>query len=83
LPPPVLVFYLNRHWRERDGGQLAIYDSEGREIRRIQPRAGTLVMFLSQTVPHAVLPTRRWRASIASWMRIRDLSGPLASLDRF
>ena len=78
-----LVFYLNRHWRERDGGQLAIYDSEGREIRRIQPRAGTLVMFLSQTVPHAVLPTRRWRASIASWMRIRDLSGPLASLDRF
>lgn len=78
-----LVFYLNRHWRERDGGQLAIYDNEGREIRRIQPRAGTLVMFLSQTVPHAVLPTRRWRASIASWMRIRDLSGPLASHDRY
>lgn len=78
-----LVFYLNRDWKERDGGQLAIYDDAGRERRRIQPVAGTLVMFLSQTVPHAVLPTSRWRASIASWMRVRDLSNPLASLDRF
>lgn len=78
-----LVFYLNRDWREQDGGQLAIYDDDHREIQRIQPRAGTLVMFLSQTVPHAVLPTRRWRASIASWMRVRELANPLAGLDRF
>ncbi|WP_081622685.1 2OG-Fe(II) oxygenase [Thioalkalivibrio sp. ALM2T] len=78
-----LVFYLNRHWRTRDGGELAIYDRDAREIQRIQPRAGTLVMFLSQDVPHAVLPTRRWRASIASWMRVRDPAGPLASLDRY
>lgn len=78
-----LVFYLNRHWRTRDGGELAIYDSDACEIQRIQPRAGTLVMFLSQDVPHAVLPTRRWRASIASWMRVRDPAGPLASLDRY
>ncbi|WP_369699443.1 2OG-Fe(II) oxygenase [Thioalkalivibrio sp. ALJ5] len=77
-----LVFYLNRDWHERDGGQLAIYDDADRECQRIQPTAGTLVMFLSQSAPHAVLPTRRWRASIASWMRVRDLSGPLASIDR-
>ncbi len=78
-----LVLYLNRHWRARDGGELAIYDQDDREIQRIQPCAGTLVMFLSQDVPHAVLPTRRWRASIASWMRVRDPVGPLASLNRF
>ncbi len=78
-----LVFYLNRDWREQDGGQLAIYDDAGRECQRIQPTAGTLVMFLSQTVPHAVLPTHRWRASIASWMRVRELANPLAGLDRF
>ncbi|WP_018876540.1 MULTISPECIES: 2OG-Fe(II) oxygenase [unclassified Thioalkalivibrio] len=78
-----LVFYLNRDWHEQDGGQLAIYDDAGRECQRIQPTAGTLVMFLSQTVPHAVLPTRRWRASIASWMRVRELANPLAGLDRF
>ncbi len=78
-----LVFYLNRDWNEQDGGQLAIYDDAGRECQRIQPTAGTLVMFLSQTVPHAVLPTRRWRASIASWMRVRELANPLAGLDRF
>jgi SM-20-related protein len=66
------VFYLNRHWRQSEGGELAIYDSEGNMVDRILPEAGTLVLFLSQTVPHAVLPTRRWRASIAAWFRVRE-----------
>lgn len=76
-----LVVYLNRHWRTRDGGELAIYDPQGVERERIRPAAGTLVVFLSRRVSHAVLPTRRWRASIAAWMRVRDTESPLNALD--
>ncbi len=76
------VLYLNRHWRRVQGGELAVYDSNGREITRILPEAGTLVLFLSQHVPHAVLPTRRWRASIAAWFRLREAENPLSSLAR-
>lgn len=72
------VLYLNRDWEPADGGALAIYDAHGREVRRIWPEAGTLVLFLSQDVPHAVLPTRRRRASIAAWFRVRDSRSPSA-----
>lgn len=77
-----LVLYLNRHWRGRDGGELAFYAPDGRELERVQPEAGTAALFLSQTVPHAVLPTRRWRVSIACWMRLRDSASPLDSMSR-
>lgn len=76
------VLYLNTHWRRSQGGELAIYDADGRELERILPEAGTLVLFLSQSVPHAVLPTRRWRASVAAWFRLRDADNPLAGLAR-
>ena len=76
------VLYLNRHWRRAQGGELAIYDKDDREVLRILPEAGTLVLFLSQSVPHAVLPTRRWRASIAAWFRVRQTDNPLAGLAR-
>lgn len=77
------VLYLNRHWRRSQGGELAIYDADDREVLRILPEAGTLVLFLSQRVPHAVLPTRRWRASIAAWFRVRQADNPLAGLARW
>ncbi|AGA35176.1 2OG-Fe(II) oxygenase [Thioalkalivibrio nitratireducens DSM 14787] len=71
------VLYLNRHWRRSQGGTLAIHDARGQIVEHILPEAGTMVLFLSQTVPHAVLPTRRWRASIAAWFRVRDIGdGP-------
>jgi len=66
-----VVLYLNRDWAAADGGELVLFDVEGREIRRILPEGGTLVLFLSQQVPHAVLPATRWRASIAAWFRVR------------
>jgi SM-20-related protein len=76
------VLYLNRHWRRAQGGELAIYDAADRELLRVLPEAGTLVLFLSQSVPHAVLPTRRWRASVAAWFRVRQTDNPLAGLPR-
>lgn len=76
------VLYLNRHWRRAQGGELAIYDGNHRELLRILPEAGTLVLFLSQRIPHAVLPTQRPRASIAAWFRVRQADNPLAGLAR-
>lgn len=65
------VLYLNPDWPQAGGGEMAIYapDDETRELTRIRPEAGTFVCFLSDRVPHAVLPTRYPRASIAGWFR--------------
>jgi SM-20-related protein len=62
------VTYLTTDWQEDDAGHLVLYDGET-ECARILPRAGTLAFFLSEDVPHEVLPPRRERASIAGWFR--------------
>nr|WP_299240536.1 2OG-Fe(II) oxygenase [uncultured Halomonas sp.] len=65
------VLYLNPDWPVDGGGEMAIYasDDERRELARVLPEAGTFVCFLSDRVPHAVLPTHHPRASIAGWFR--------------
>lgn len=65
------VLYLNPDWPADGGGEMAIYaeDDETQEVARIRPEAGTFMCFLSDRVPHAVLPTRHPRASIAGWFR--------------
>lgn len=66
------VFYLNHDWRKADGGQLRLYldGEDGREEPfDILPATGLLVAFLSDRIPHEVLPTNRERLSIASWFR--------------
>ncbi|KJZ14129.1 2OG-Fe(II) oxygenase [Halomonas sp. S2151] len=65
------VGYLNPDWPEDGGGEMVIYAEQDpqRELTRVAPRAGTLVCFLSEQVPHEVLPTRQPRASIAGWFR--------------
>ncbi|WP_248730184.1 MULTISPECIES: 2OG-Fe(II) oxygenase [Halomonadaceae] len=65
------VFYLNPDWPEDGGGEMVLYapGAPEREIARIRPEAGTFACFLSETIPHEVLPTRLPRASIAGWFR--------------
>ena len=65
------VTYLTPDWTREDEGELVLYDreDEAREIARILPRAGTLALFLSEDIPHEVLPPRRERRSIAGWFR--------------
>ncbi|GGX91863.1 prolyl 4-hydroxylase subunit alpha [Litchfieldella qijiaojingensis] len=65
------VLYLNPDWPANGGGEMALFDISDpeREVARILPRAGTFACFLSETVPHEVLPTRLPRASIAGWFR--------------
>lgn len=67
-----LVVYLNRDWRPGDGGELRIFDNDGAELERIEPRAGTLVLMMSEKIEHEVLPTRSSRASIAGWYRLNN-----------
>lgn len=65
-----LVLYLNRDWSPGDGGELVLYLPGGGEAARIEPRAGTLVLMLSEEVEHEVLETRADRASVAGWYRL-------------
>lgn len=73
------VSYLNPDWPVDGGGEMAIFseDSPPRELIRIRPEAGTFVCFLSEQVPHEVLPTRHPRASIAGWFRCNTSLGSI------
>lgn len=68
-----VVLYLNEGWEPEDGGELCLYgDQESPEpVARISPVGGTLICFLSEHVPHEVLPTRRMRLSLSGWFRRR------------
>ena len=70
-----LVFYLNEHWLDSEGGELVIHDQGGNLIQRVLPRCGTMVAFLSAQFPHEVLPATRPRLALAGWMRRRALVG--------
>lgn len=65
------VGYLNPDWPTDGGGEMAIFatDDPEREVARVRPEAGNFACFLSENVPHEVLPTRLPRASIAGWFR--------------
>jgi SM-20-related protein len=65
------VFYLNADWPAEAGGELVMYDADGRERFRQQPAGGTLLLFRSDDMPHEVLAATRARWSIAGWFRSR------------
>ncbi|MGB2150512.1 MAG: 2OG-Fe(II) oxygenase, partial [Cobetia amphilecti] len=41
------------------------------------PEAGTFVCFLSEQIPHEVLPTHQARASVTGWFRRNSSQGNL------
>lgn len=65
------VGYLTPNWPSDGGGEMVIYhpDDPSQEVARVLPEAGTFACFLSETIPHEVLPTRCSRTSIAGWFR--------------
>lgn len=67
------ILYLNQDWEEAHGGKLRLYleaSGEG-DFLDIEPRAGTLVTFLSSRFWHEVLPASHARISITGWFRTR------------
>ena len=74
-----MVVYLNPAWGEADGGGLLVWardsDPDGPPALRVQPLAGTLVVMMSEEIPHQVEPACRQRVGIAGWWRINQSSG--------
>lgn len=72
------VLYLNEEWSPGDGGELRIWtEPAGPDWRLesptvdVEPRAGTLVTFLSEDTYHEVLPAHVDRFSLTGWFRTR------------
>ncbi|PSF06991.1 2OG-Fe(II) oxygenase [Marinobacter halophilus] len=74
-----LVLYLNEDWGLEDGGELQLFSSgnECSPAGLVRPEAGRAVLFLSEEVPHEVLPANRTRYSIACWFRQDEVPLPL------
>lgn len=67
-----LVLYLNEGWQAADGGELVLWPpgGDGPPAACVVPKAGTLVLMLSEEIPHEVRPARRQRRAIAGWFRV-------------
>ena len=70
------ILYLNKDWLEEDGGYLRLYLNaddatdgivDTASSLDIAPIAGRLVMFLSDTFYHEVMPANRARMSLTGW----------------
>jgi SM-20-related protein len=67
------VYYLNEDWQASDGGELVIFNPTGdTAIATVTPTFGTMIIFLSESVPHEVLMAHTKRRSIAGWFRVRE-----------
>jgi SM-20-related protein len=62
------VLYLNQAWRKEDGGEF-IYKDSAKHSQSLEPLFNRLVLFRSDTVPHAVAPAHKDRWSLTGWMR--------------
>ena len=65
-----LVCYLNKNWTEDDGGELVLHTDPGPVS--VAPAYRTVVLFLSEEIPHEVRPARRDRFSITGWFRLNS-----------
>ena len=69
------MFYLNEDWQPSDGGELVLFAPEGDAIiDTVNPTFGKMIIFLSESFPHAVLTAGKQRRSIAGWFRVRDIA---------
>ncbi|MBL7865189.1 MAG: 2OG-Fe(II) oxygenase [Cyclobacteriaceae bacterium] len=65
-----VICYLNKAWKEQEGGQLRLYHTSG--PLDVLPEAGTLVCFRSDQLEHEVLPAKRERYSLTGWITDRS-----------
>jgi SM-20-related protein len=71
------VLYLNQDWHESDGGHLRLYLNPPEETTDaphldIAPLGGRLILFLSDTFYHEVLPANKARMSLTGWFLTRQ-----------
>lgn len=73
-----LVLYLNPDWQPAHGGELDVWtapNDEGAPAATVAPRAGTMVLMLSEEIPHAVRAASATRRVIAGWFRVNASTG--------
>ncbi|QYJ84575.1 2OG-Fe(II) oxygenase [Shewanella mesophila] len=67
------ILYLNREWQQGDGGELLMYrHDESAPFEIVEPRFGTMVIFLSELFPHEVCQSHKDRYSLTGWYRINE-----------
>jgi len=71
-----LIAYLNEDWSPRDGGALAVWRAgcEGEPAVLVAPVAGTVVLMLSEDIPHEAQVAHRERRAIAGWFSVNTSS---------
>ncbi len=62
-----LIIYLNKDWKNGDGGELRIYP-KGNGSLDIQPLYNRCILFRSDTLEHEVLTAHKDRRSVTGWM---------------
>jgi SM-20-related protein len=74
-----LVLYLNEEWQAADGGALQLFnrDNDHEVCGIVLPEAGRMALFMSEEIPHEVLPANRTRYSLACWFRQDEVPLPL------
>ena len=74
-----LVLYLNEGWQQTDGGALQVYnrENENEVCGTVLPQEGRMALFMSEEIPHEVLPANRTRYSVACWFRCDEVPLPL------
>ena len=74
-----LVLYLNEDWQAADGGALQVFnrDNDQEVCGTLLPEAGRMALFMSEEIPHEVLPANRTRYSLACWFRQDEVPLPL------
>jgi SM-20-related protein len=71
-----MIAYLNEDWTTADGGALSVWAAGGvgEPIEDVVPLAGTIVLMLSEEVPHESRVAQRERRAIAGWFRVNPSS---------
>ncbi|MBO1923698.1 2OG-Fe(II) oxygenase [Thiomicrorhabdus sp. 6S3-12] len=72
------VLYLNPEWDKQWGGELLLYPDDDQQqtvLASVTPQIGRLAIFMSENLPHEVLPTQQPRVSIAGWFRCNNSLG--------
>ena len=74
-----LVLYLNEGWQAADGGALQVFnrDNDHEVCGTVLPEMGRMALFMSEEIPHEVLPANRTRYSLACWFRQDEVPLPI------
>lgn len=68
------ILYLNPAWKSVDGGRLKLWTDAGSQdgpFQWLEPRLGTLVVFLAGEHWHEVEESMAMRMSVTGWFRAR------------